>query len=619
MISSIIATIVSLFIYYFIGSLFLWGCKIKHIQDSFTNVFVSTLLGFVSCSAFYSIIKTTGNTISWGFFLVFLIFLTYRRAKNKSLVDSSLRKAFVMTRTDIYCWLTILSTSVIFIIANGFFFYGTPFNFEPHFDYSYYAAVADEMARRGIESNNIMRDVLWQNKITPTPYHYIELWATSMISQAFKINSTETIFIVIYSILGTLFVTGVIALARQYRNNLHFYVIAVFAIFYVPVAYFDYTSGMDIFKVLNLGTIFTSLINTKTLIVALFFTFSIVLYKYDTTYFLISLLLLPFVNIVLAPSIFVAVGWILLYQSIRGIKPSLFILAETIVLAVFILCFYVLQSQSDSLGNFSAQNIEENIHNWLSIVKSTIKLVLFFLIYHAPIALIALYYWRKDKKAVKNLINRNGILLIVTSILLVTGFLFSQLTKGVRDNTQFYALTTEILPIVYSVYAFEIMTLSGKKWERLTIIAFCIFFFAYSLKYNTFQVKNPNPFSIDNQFLAEVENVVKQNNNKIVASFDDVYTYPYPISSQTDINLRTVYIGERNIHTPIPSTFTAFCDNYEKSHGKTTLDTLQYEFLITNSIKQIVSNQAIILPSIIETLIDTTYTSIDDRIFIVLK
>ena len=590
------------------------------MQERFADVFVRTLLGFVFTSALYSIVQTHGNTISWGFFAVWAMFVSYRKAEGTQTGRIPLsQEYFSVTQKDVSCWATMVVVALLFVVANGVFFYGTPFNFEPHFDYNYYAAVADEMTARGVESNNVMRDVLWQKDIAPTPYHYIELWATSMISLFFHINSTETIFIVIYAIMGTLFVLGLFAIARQFESNAIFLLIALFSMFFAPIAYFDYTIGFNVLKVLNLECIFTSLINTKTLIVALFFTFSLLLYKYDKNYFLISLLVLPIVNIVLSPSVFVAVGCLFFYQTIRKSKSALIVLLETVMLGIMILCFYVLQSKGESLGNFSTQNVEENILEISSIIKSAIKLVVFIMVYHLPMLVAIGYCWKKDKIATKEMMNRNAVLIVTTSILLMSGFVVAQITKGVRDNTQFYALPTEILPVVYAMFAFEFLTICTKKWERVIITSFCLLFFAYSLKYNTFQVKNPNPFSTDPNFLADVESVVAKTNTRLVATFDASYTYPYPISSQTDIYLRTIYIGERDLYSPIPSSFTSFCDEYEAKNGKTSLDTLQYEFLIENDIKQIVPSKSAELPVIVKNLIDTTYISADKREFSVLK
>lgn len=620
MIKAFLVILLCVAMFYCIGTLFIWLSKQKPLQERFADVFVRTLLGFVFTSALYSIVQTHGNTISWGFFAVWAMFVSYRKAEGTQTGRIPLsQEYFSVTQKDVSCWATMVVVALLFVVANGVFFYGTPFNFEPHFDYNYYAAVADEMTARGVESNNVMRDVLWQKDIAPTPYHYIELWATSMISLFFHINSTETIFIVIYAIMGTLFVLGLFAIARQFESNAIFLLIALFSMFFAPIAYFDYTIGFNVLKVLNLECIFTSLINTKTLIVALFFTFSLLLYKYDKNYFLISLLVLPIVNIVLSPSVFVAVGCLFFYQTIRKSKSALIVLLETVMLGIMILCFYVLQSKGESLGNFSTQNVEENILEISSIIKSAIKLVVFIMVYHLPMLVAIGYCWKKDKIATKEMMNRNAVLIVTTSILLMSGFVVAQITKGVRDNTQFYALPTEILPVVYAMFAFEFLTICTKKWERVIITSFCLLFFAYSLKYNTFQVKNPNPFSTDPNFLADVESVVAKTNTRLVATFDASYTYPYPISSQTDIYLRTIYIGERDLYSPIPSSFTSFCDEYEAKNGKTSLDTLQYEFLIENDIKQIVPSKSAELPVIVKNLIDTTYISADKREFSVLK
>ena len=583
MIKPYLVILLCIAIFYCLGTIVMWLLRQKPLQDSYADAFVRLLLGFVSMSTIFAIIKTNGNTISWGFLIVGGIYLSQKKLNGGLFPRRTLREFFLLSRKDIYVLGVSAVVGLLSVVGNGIFYYDLPFNNEPHFDYTYYAAVADEMTLRGVESNNIMRDVLWQQTISPTPYHYVELWIVSLISLLSGLNSTETIFIVVYSLLAVMYVLGLLAIAMLYGKNFFFYLLALISIVYVPVAYFDYTIGFNLLHLLKLDVIFTTLINTKTLVVALFFTFSMLLYKYNKNYFLISLLCLPIVNIVLAPSVFITVGTMLLMQGFKCNKTSWIILAETVTLGILIVCFYFFQSQANSMGNFSVQNIEDNVAGISSIIKSILKLIMFLVLYHVPIVIAVFYLWWRKAFLFKDFLHKNGALLLTVTLLLISGFVMAQLTKGVRDNTQFYALTTEFLPLVYAVVSLNLLSLATGKWMKIIIITFCMLFALFSCKYQTFQVKNEHPFSTDDSFLSDVLMAVDTSKSPIVVTTNPQYTYPYPISV-SEAKLKTIYIGERDLYNPIPSTFTLFADSYGEN---IPIDTLQVNFVKHNKIKYI--------------------------------
>ena len=584
MIKAYLVILLCLAIFYCVGTIVMWVIKQKPFQDSFLDAFIRILLGFVSISTIFAIIKTNGDTISWGFLFVGVIFLSQKKLNGRLSSRSLIRDYFLFSRKDCYVLGVSALVGLLFAGGNAIFYYDFPFNNEPHFDYTYYAAVGDEMVLRGVESNNIMRDVLWQQNISPTPYHYVELWIAALISSVLWVNSTEAIFIVVYSLLGVMYVLGLISIARQYGKTFIFYLIALISIVYVPVAYFDYTVGFNLLHLLKLDVIFTSLINTKTLVVAMFFTFSVLLYKYGEHYFLISLLCLPIVNIVLAPSVFIAVGTMLLTQVIvRRDKISWLLFAETVALGIGIFCFYFFQSQADSMGNFSLQNIEGNISDISSIIKSTLKLILFLIVFHLPIIGTSLYLWKRKYFHFKESYHRNAVMFFTVILLLISGFVVAQITKGVRDHTQFYALATEILPVVYAVISLKLFAMVTKKWFKTLLVVFCFVFALYSCMFQTFQVKNEHPFSVDETYLSDISAVIEANESKIVATTIPRYIYPYPICVPNG-KLKTVYIGARDLYNPIPSTFTLFADSCGRN---IPIDTLQVDFVKRNKIKYI--------------------------------
>ncbi len=583
MIKSSIIAIVCLIAFHFVGTLVLWVSKQKPIKDVFADVFIRILIGFVCTASLYAIIQTHANTVSWGFFVVYLMYLFAKRQVWLSSEFIPFKNYFVVSKESLCCWASLFLCVLGFVLWQGFYFYNSPFNNEPHFDYTYYAVVGDEMARRGIESNNVLRDVLLQVNMAPTPYHYVELWCTSMISSIFCINSTESIFVIVFALLSSLFVLGLISIARQYKKSYTMYAIALLSILYAPLVYFDYTKGFNMLEVLKLDEIFTSLVNTKTMIAALFFTFSVLLYRYGENYFLISLLLLPVINIVLAPSVFVAVGCLFLYKAIKKENEAMWLLTETIAMGICIVLFYYLQSESDSLGNFSIENIKENICDYSSVIKSVVKMLIFIIIFHLPMILGGYFFYKKDRISAKHIIKGNGVLLLVTGLLLFAGFIVAQITKGVRDHTQFYALPAEIVPIIYTIIILEFLTLANKKWERGLIVFFCAMFAIFSCNYQTFQHLHPRPFSNDVNFLADISASTKNADSKVVATTEIAFLYPYPMCAHiSDIQLKTIYIGDKNQYNPIPSTFTKYADSCGKD---LPLDSLQRKFIEDYNIK----------------------------------
>jgi len=583
MIKSLIVTIVCLIVFYFVGTLVLWISKQKPIKDVFADVFVRILIGFVCTASLYAIVQTHANTVSWGFLAVYLMYLFAKRQMWLSSKFVSFKNYFKVSKEELCCWAFLFLCVLGFVLWQGYYFYNSPFNNEPHFDYTYYAVVGDEMARRGIESNNVLRDVLLQVNMAPTPYHYVELWCTSMISSIFCINSTESIFVIVFALLSSLFGLGLISIARQYQKSYTMYAIALLSILYAPLVYFDYTKGFNLFEVLKLDEIFTSLVNTKTLIVALFFTFSVLLYRYGENYFLISLLLLPVINIVLAPSVFVAVGCLFLYKVVKKENDAMWLLTETVAIGICIVLFYYLQSESDSLGNFSLENIKENICDYPSIIKSVVKMLIFIIIFHMPMILGGYFFYKKDCISAKSILKENSVLLLVTGLLLFAGFIVAQITKGVRDHTQFYALPAEIVPMIYTTIILGFLTLANKKWERGFIMFSCTMLAIFSCKYQTFQHLHPHPFSNDDKFIADISAATKDADCKVVATTEVEYSYPYPICAHiSDIQLKTIYIGNRNQYNPIPSTFT----KYANSCGNDLpLDSLQRKFIEDYNIK----------------------------------
>ena len=80
----------------------LWLLRHKLLQDSFAEMFVRTLFGFVFTSALYSIVQTHGNTISWGFFAVGAIFVSYRKYESIKTEPLPFKKYFLITKNFHY-------------------------------------------------------------------------------------------------------------------------------------------------------------------------------------------------------------------------------------------------------------------------------------------------------------------------------------------------------------------------------------------------------------------------------------------------------------------------------------------------------------------------------------
>ncbi len=626
---ALIAIIFSLIVLYILGSFALWIARIKPQTDAFCDTFFRLILGLIISTTIYASIVTSFNTIQIGFFIIGVCCIVYK-SKIGDLCKYPISEILYISKTHILCFFVVLLSAIIYFLFNGYDFYDSPWNRDLHDDYYFYSALGELMVERGTETTMVFKDLLVKLNLVPTPYHYIEIWFAMLIGLVFKINVSEILFVVVYAILCCIYIIGLISIVRNFCTKISMQFLVVFALTFVPIAFFNYEVANPL-QIIDFST-YSPITNTKTLIVAVFLLFSLLIFLKNKRLFILSLLCLPIVNIALAPAIFSAIGFMLLLRIIfcKEKKIEIFNLIVSIIFACAIIAFYFLQSANiETLGAFSNSDIIlENIMNKkIIIVKSTIKFICLLLMFHLPLLVLWLVCYFSDKQKTLASFKKIAELYIIIPLFLIIAFMFSQVVMGISNHSQFFSIPILVLPAFYLLNFVCIEETTNLWGIKIGLVVFYIVFAVIdSTKINVFHCYK---LRYD---LRYIDNICKvEVKNKIGVSLINVNSYspaqglhfghPFQVCGQiSEMNFKTICINVMDIiplanYSPTiwseiyNSTFYKYVEDYRKNENNmASVDEIQYKFIKENKIEYIIAERGVILPDILETLVDTILT-----------
>lgn len=521
---SLIYIILIILAFYFIGSLVTSIINYKESTNNFYKCFVNLVLGMLVSVTIYAFVLSRGNTILWGLCLVGGIYIIkYLRNKKNFSRPVSLLKTLGINKEMLFPLLTILLLSVAFFILHGSYFYHTPFNYLPHGDYSYYSTIVDSLNKTGVESIKISGHVFLDESLSPTPYHYIELWLAALASKLSGVLAIESLVVLSLSILNVILATGMIAITKHFTKSIILQSLSVCFIF---------LSGIIIVNILpqTESYIFANGWTPKTIIISIFFLWFIALSLRKDKYFYLPLLLLPIINISLAPAVFSTLVFVGLYYFIKK-KKSGFIIFETIIVALFIVVFYYLNAKSSATGNFTIQNIIEGYKNnilqpFKIIAGSLVITAIIYGIYTVPVVIAFLL--KRRKRMVSMARNMKQILWILVSIFF-TGLIFWALTYPISDSIQFFYLPSILLlnlvvylTILQSVIIFT-QNQTKIKYLGIAISLLYVAISVLSLSKSPFYNKKDITQGYSEEYISTVSSHLIKNNDEeyLVATIRD--------------------------------------------------------------------------------------------------
>lgn len=271
---------------------------------------------------------------------------------------------------------------------------------------------------------------------------------------------------------------------------------------------------------------------------------------------------------------------------------------------VFILGFYVLQPKGVQAGEYSVSTIGTSLGmNMIVIIKSCIKLLLFFVIFHLPFILSVAIIKIKDKNVFVSQIGTIKDLIILTLLFCFCGFVFSQICQGLDNASQFYTTVALSLPLVYNLIIVALLSSNKNKFFKYGVALFMILLSVYSLinihthpYANDIRKAHKNPYSLE--YLSEIQHY----SDFLGASFSASFC-PHFLSQTDVINLRISSINDALLATNSNS----FTDYVLKNKHINAIDSLQVSFCQEHTIHFLILEKNEQLPDIFVPKVDTIY------------
>jgi len=190
----------------------------------------------VSVVSLYAIIKSSGNTILWGFVIIGALYLLYARKNNLLSKMFSFAGFFP---SGLKGWMPVFVMfflAIVFFFFQGAFFYAQPLNNMPHGDYAFYATVSSILANYGVESSSWEQVVLSGSSV-PSPYHYFDIWLPTIFLGIMHGDTYEAFVVLSQSIYMVILSLGMIALTRKFTDNILMQLLSVLSIFFAGLLF----------------------------------------------------------------------------------------------------------------------------------------------------------------------------------------------------------------------------------------------------------------------------------------------------------------------------------------------------------------------------------------------
>ena len=636
---ALVAILISLSVFYVVGTLLLWIARVKFDEESFYDVFLRLLLGVFFTTAVYAMVKTSCNTILLGVFLVGVLFLFQKRKE-----WTYIRLPEYFQRKHLVNVLIPIGISLGFYAFYRIISYGEPFNIL-HFDDVYYSFLSTKIGVYGVESTNPLYE--WNFLSNATPYHYAELWLVNMIVTVFGTNPLFTHSIIVKSMLSAVLVIGMFALTRQFTKNKFMLILALFAITIAPML-LDYT---------DIRQMQTNTNNLKELICSPIYVWVVILIYRKSSFWYYPLLLLPALNLGAMPVLFSAAAtyFIIVLFKEKSWKNFFLRLTPFLLMAVFVVMFYSLQTTDAGTSNGLSIDYIVGMYSFGGFAEhlySNLVNYAMYALYLMPICILIVFLLIRNREKLSNLYLTNKHLLwfyVVSAIYgLIYLYLFYPLLR--QDAGQLHNITNILLfNIIVFVTFLIVETYISSKWIKPIMYLYFSMMLIYSTsiffisRMNMIKISEPrqsreyvndvvdyyltNGYGTNGAYLDKdltVFSLDVNNENQCFSPFasrcDFMYFNSLNTYFESDDELQ-FYItkrlaGDSNLmkfwKTKMPESlskdpFAVFCKEYVNNNGQTAIDTLRYEFVKFHSVEYMVLKNNAELSDLFMPIVDTVF------------
>ena len=478
---AILAIVVSLVAFYFAGSLLLWLARFAHRQDSFYDTFVKLLVGLVAVVTTYAIVKTSGNTILWGFIIIGALCLWHSYKGKMLSKDYCFRDIININRGTVVSVCAVFVLGIVFFLFQGAFFYAEPINNMSHGDYAFYATLSSVLNNFGVETSSWESAVLY-GSTTPSPYHYFDIWFPTIFLGILHGDTYESFVVITQSIYMVILSMGVIAITRRFTNNKLMQVLSVLSIFF---------AGLLFVRILPQSSdfIFSNSCSLKYLSVSMFVVWTVLAMLEKKGGWYLPMICLPIVNIITAPVAFIAVVLLLCLSALRRrqIKHIVMPLVSVFVVAVFIVLFYFLQAGESASGGLSLSTLldsfAEDKTKPFKIIFGAIAILTSVYIYYLIPTVVSLV--SRKRKEYFSLAKDNAIVFVAMIIVVCVGVVVWGLTHVMADSVQFFMVSA----IPWINISLWLLVLFSFKISNKVASYFVMVFVALIAALNFYQIK----------------------------------------------------------------------------------------------------------------------------------
>ncbi len=416
-------------------------------ESKYFRVFLNLLSGFIFWITLTALYFTKGNTI---FIIIPVSILALRfilgwRLKSYIFpVEGIVKDGKVLLKEAWFLIFIFLLFAYKHILSNG----------RINDDYLYYSNVAYTLKHTGIEGKNF--GMFSVNVISP--YHYSDIWFTSLITEIFNTNYYHTIIFLSIPILLFIVYSGSIALidaiGDRFYNGVKLSGTYLYACCMIIIGGLDY----PILRKYMEGYIALIQQPKLSIVYAIFILAIIFLIRNNVKYAFYAVLLLTAFYTPVIFFVLPAVGILILISLFKNYRVGTKYLTYYLVIVLTFVGFYFFNSKFSNVVSPSIFRPNFIIEGLKSFPINFIKKSFRFTIVYLPFLLLFAYYIKDNFYSRFNNLKSSYSFLIM-GIFLLSGYFFSFIFSAafqllVEDYTQ--VLYNGLLPLL-AVYCFVIL------------------------------------------------------------------------------------------------------------------------------------------------------------------
>lgn len=610
-----------------IGHVF-YSLFVPNIRLPYQQTFVKSIIGIILFILMISFYHTLGKTILILFLLILLFFiyekqLHLKKGGLRELVKIPSKKEFLFYLTSVFLPGTVFFIwEAIFTFKTGTFSY----SISPS-DFQHYSEISSALSTSGQENIFGAKNLLMDDYLGNTPYHYFELWFNNGVSNIFNTINIVTLMSVTYPIFYWVAYIGICSIWESYNNVsvsqkiLSILFLGLGGIFFMFYKQIPYLGAGQLLCAVPLDTYYRKFIIYYPFTIAAFLFF-----RYNKiNYAIVSILCLPIISIGSFPGIITSIILFVLVEkkiekSLDKKKMLLFVLIFTFFTAAFYLIMkkpiVVVNNLSTifSIDYWTQSNTYKTIFN--IYVLTTAQVIL----YYFPFFFLIYIFTNNKIRSLKK-IPSPVIYLILLYITSLSSWAFLHATGNAR---QFFSNGLNVLLITW-IIAYLIKLIVETKFNKPLVI--CISLLLFVNIYHSFDnnYKTKINFQTD-KYLETISieiNKIKANliYGAIIFSSEEIATitqrrnkafHIYPLAHYTnyfkkeiDVQNLSIYDAprlkdkqneKRFKHLIEITPFYRFVENQKKMKQFDSIEISQLDFIKKFKIKFIILRKGVVRP-----------------------